>query len=256
MFEAARARGEAALVTYVMGGDPDLATSKAAALACADGGADLLEIGMPFSDPIADGPTIQASTQRALDRGVTPHRVLEMLAGCSGETPLVLMGYYNPILRWGLESFARDAKRAGVSGVIVSDLIPEEAGEWRTACREVGLDSVMLAAPTSTPERMKAVCEASTGFVYLVSRTGVTGAQQTLAADLPNLVRRVQEFTTLPVCVGFGVSRPDQVSEVAIHADGVVIGSWLVDRLAATWDSGRGRDALLEEVRALKAATR
>ncbi|MEQ1936058.1 MAG: tryptophan synthase subunit alpha, partial [Fimbriimonadaceae bacterium] len=222
-FDRLRARGEKALVAFVTAGDPSLAELPGVLGALIKGGADLIEVGIPFSDPIADGPVIQASSQRALDRGVTPRSVLEMLAqgkSTRGDVPVVLMGYYNPILKWGLDEFANAAKAAGVSGVIVCDLIPEEAGDWLNACSTHGLDSIFLAAPTSTDQRLDAVCKASTGFVYAVSRTGVTGSESSLAPDVRVLVERIKVRATVPVCVGFGISQPEHVATVCAVADG------------------------------------
>lgn len=255
-FAALRERGEKALVAFVTAGDPDLDSLPSILSALEEAGADVVEIGIPFSDPIADGPTIQASSQRALDRGVTPSAILEALSRCDASVPIVLMGYMNPILRYGLATFARDASRSGASATIVSDLTPEEAGPWIEASRAVGMDNVFLVAPTSTDARLDAVCKASTGFVYAVSRTGVTGARADVPADVPSLVSRVKSRTSLPVCVGFGISSPEQVREVCGIADGAVVGSWLVTLLAENWRGGAGRKTLVDSVSALKAGTR
>lgn len=241
---------------FVTAGDPSLEELPEILTALQDAGADVLEVGVPFSDPIADGPTIQASSQRALDRGVTPRGVLEALRKVELRIPVVLMGYYNPILRLGLRNFAEDAKAAGASGVIVSDLTPEEAGDWTAASRSAGLDTIFLAAPTSTDQRLDAVCEAATGFVYAVSRTGVTGASHSLPPEAIALVARLRARTDTPICVGFGISRPDHVRDVCAVANGAVVGSWLVDRLATDWGDPVKREALLHDVRALKEATR
>lgn len=241
---------------FVTAGDPSLEELPEILGALQDAGADVLEVGIPFSDPIADGPTIQASSQRALDRGVTPRGVLEALGRAQLHVPVVLMGYYNPILRLGLQSFASDARDAGASGVIVSDLTPEEAGNWRAAARGAGLDTIFLAAPTSTDQRLDAVCNATTGFVYAVSRTGVTGVSKSLPPEATALVDRLRARTETPVCVGFGISRPEHVREVCAVADGAVVGSWLVDRLATDWSDPVKRGGLMNEVRALKEATR
>lgn len=240
-------------MAFVTAGDPSLAELPGVLEALIKGGADLIEVGMPFSDPIADGPVIQASSQRALDRGVTPRSVLEMLAqgkSTRGDVPVVLMGYYNPILKWGLDEFAKAAKAVGVSGVIVCDLIPEEAGDWLHACSTHGLDSIFLAAPTSTDQRLDAVCKASTGFVYAVSRTGVTGNESNLPPDVRGLVERIKVRAAVPVCVGFGISQPEHVATVCAVADGAVVGSFFVQLLA----SGRLSE-LADQVRNLKNAT-
>lgn len=254
-FDHLRERGERALVLFVTAGDPDLDELPSILKCLAEAGADVLEVGLPFSDPIADGPTIQASSQRALDRGVTPSAVLDKLAEVDLPIPVVLMGYYNPILRLGLEGFAAKAQGAGADGVIVSDLIPEEGDPWRAACAAHSLDPVFLAAPTSTDARLDAVCEASRGFVYAVSRTGVTGAVHEVPAQVGELVGRIQARTDTPVCVGFGISRPEHVRSVCAVADGAVVGSWLVESLATAWDRGAGAPDLRRAVASLKAAT-
>lgn len=253
-FAELRAKGHKALVLFVTAGDPSLEQLPAILEALAEGGADIIEIGIPFSDPIADGPTIQASSQRALDRGATPAATLDAIAGFD-KTPLVLMGYYNPILRAGLDDSADSAQAAGVSATIVSDLIPEEADDWISASLAHGLDNIFLAAPTSTDERLDIVCNKASGFVYAVSRTGVTGASSEVPPEVANLVERIKQRTDLPVCVGFGISTPEHVRMVCQVADGAVIGSWLVDKLANEWNNGAGRDALVKEIKALKEAT-
>jgi tryptophan synthase alpha chain len=255
-FASLRERSEKALVAFITAGDPDLESLPTIIAALEEAAVDVIEVGIPFSDPIADGPTIQASSQRALERGVTIAAILTALADVDCRVPIVLMGYMNPILRSGLERFASAAAAAGVSGTIVSDLTPEEAGPWIDASRAAGLDNVFLVAPTSTDRRLDAVCAASSGFVYAVSRTGVTGAKADVPADVGNLVSRVRRRTALPVCVGFGISSPEQVREVCKFADGAVVGSWLVSRIAESWDRGSGREKLVEAVAALKSATR
>lgn len=255
-FANLRVRGEKAFVAYVTAGDPSLEDLPAIIDALIEAKVDVIEIGMPFSDPIADGPTIQASTQRALDRGVTPRAVLEAVSRCPKDVPLVMMGYTNPVHRWGYAAFARDAAAAGLNGTILSDLTPEEAGPWIKASRAAGLDTIFLAAPTSTDARLDAVCGVSSGFVYAVSRTGVTGAASQAPPEVQDLVRRVKARTELPVCVGFGISHPEHVRMVCEVADGAVVGSWLVDLLASTWNEGKGRAQVVERVAELKAATR
>jgi tryptophan synthase alpha chain len=234
MFDACRARGESALVTYVMAGDPDLATSRAMALACAEGGADLLEIGMPFSDPIADGPTIQLAAERALAKGTTVAACLEMAAAVRARTtvPIALMGYVNPVLSYGEARFIEDCARAGVDAVILPDLPPEEAEDFRALARARGVATVFLLAPTSTPARRNAACQAASGFLYFVAVTGVTGARRELSEDLPRQLAEVRAESPVPVVVGFGVSTPAQARELAPLADGVVVGSAIVSRIA------------------------
>ena len=254
-FAQLRTKGEKALVLFVTAGDPSLEQLPAILDALAEGGADIIEIGIPFSDPIADGPTIQASSQRALDRGVTPAAALDAIAAFD-KTPVVLMGYYNPILRAGLDESADSAQAAGVCATIVSDLTPEEADDWISASLAHGLENIFLAAPTSTDERLDIVCKKATGFVYAVSRTGVTGAASAVPPEVTDLVERIKQRTDLPVCVGFGISTPDHVRMVCEVADGAVIGSWLVDKLANEWNNGSGRRALVAAIRELKDATR
>lgn len=255
-FAALHARNEKALVAYVTAGDPSLDDLPAIVEALIEAGADAIEIGMPFSDPIADGPTIQASTQRALDRGVTPGAVLAVAARCPPDVPLVMMGYANIVHRKGWEAFAWEAKAAGLSGTILSDLTPEEAAPWIDASRAAGLDTIFLAAPTSTDARLDAVCGVSSGFVYAVSRTGVTGAANQAPPEVRELVSRIRFRTELPICVGFGISRPEHVRMVSEVADGAVVGSWLVDLLANVWHEGHGRSEVVNRVGELKAATR
>jgi tryptophan synthase alpha chain len=233
-FAGCRARKEAALVTYVMGGDPDLATSRAMALACVEGGADLLEIGMPFSDPIADGPTIQAAGERSLRAGTRVADCLRLAGEVRRRTevPIALMGYVNPVLAYGEERFLDACAAAGVDAVILPDLPPEEAAEFRRLAAERAVRTVFLLAPTSTEGRVAEACAAATGFVYFVSVTGVTGARRALPEDLGHRVAAVRSRSPVPVVVGFGVSSPGQAREVGRFADGVVVGSAIVQRVA------------------------
>lgn len=255
-FARLRARNEHALIAYVTAGDPSLDQLPPILEALVEGGVDVIEVGMPFSDPIADGPTIQASTQRALDRGVTPGAVLDCLGSCNAGVPVLLMGYYNPVLQAGLTDFAERAKLAGVTGAIISDLTPEESDAWTSAARPMGIDTIFLAAPTSTDARLDIVCAKSSGFVYAVSRTGVTGAGSEVPSEVSQLVGRLKARTELPICVGFGISRPEHVRMVCAVADGAVVGSFIVDKLANEWKDGAGRDGFIEAIRELKAATR
>jgi tryptophan synthase alpha chain len=255
-FAELRAKGEKALVCYFTAGDPSLEALPEIVSMLDESGADIIELGLPFSDPIADGPTIQASSQRALDRGVTPTTVLEAVSRCRPSAPVVLMGYTNTAYRWGFEKFAVQAKAAGVSGTILSDLTPEESDAWIAASRAAGLDTIFLASPTSTDARLEAVCARSSGFVYAVSRTGVTGAGREAPPEVRELVARIKAKTDLPVCVGFGISRPDHVRMVCEAADGAVVGSWLVSLLASEWAEGAGREAIARQVRQLKEAAR
>lgn len=255
-FAELQSRDEKALVLFVTAGDPSLEQLPDILRALEEGGADIIELGIPFSDPIADGPTIQASTQRALDRGVTPVKVLQTLAGSKMAVPVIIMGYYNPIHRVGVDKTAEAFSQAGVSGSIVTDVTPEECGDWIAASKKFGLDNIFLAAPTSTDARLEQVCRNSTGFVYAVSRTGVTSASVSVPVEVQGLVSRIKQRTELPVCVGFGVSTPEHVRMVCEVADGAVIGSWLVDQVAREWKDGAGRAALVDQIKSLKAATR
>jgi len=254
-FSELRAKSESALVLFVTAGDPNLDDLPLILEALSQGGADIIEIGLPFSDPIADGPTIQASSQRALDRGINSSVVFESLSNFNGP-PLVLMGYMNSILRRGYDGFAEAARNAGINASIVCDLTPDEAGDWINASQKRGLDNIFLVAPTSTDARLDEVCSKATGFVYAVSRTGVTGAATDVASSAEELVKRVRARTELPVCVGFGISTPDQVREVCRYADGAIIGSWLVEFLHQNWKGGQGRQELVDAVSKLKQATR
>jgi tryptophan synthase alpha chain len=218
----------AALMPYLMGGFPDLDASLAAGLAAADGGADLLELGIPFSDPLADGPVIHSAATAALAAGATPHGVLRVCEGLAGRLPVVLMVYANVVLAAGPEAFALRAASAGAAGLIVPDLPHDEAGEVRSACDSEGLALVPLVAPTTTPERVAEIGAGARGFVYTVSVTGVTGERGELSPDLEATVTRVRASTEVPVAVGFGISTPAHARSVAEIADGVVIGSRLV----------------------------
>ena len=232
-FDRCRAAGESALVTYVMGGDPDPATSLAMALACVEGGADVLELGVPFSDPIADGPTIQAAAQRALARGTTLDDVLEIAARvrARSQIPIALMGYLNPMIAGGVDRLGAACTRAAVDALIVPDLLPEEAGVLAPAAAAGGVKLVHLLAPTSNPARVEAAARAATGFLYFVSVTGVTGARSTLP-EIGPMIASIRRATRLPVVVGFGVSSPDQARALGALADGVVVGSAIVQRIA------------------------
>lgn len=252
-FERARAENRAALIPYLSLGYPTPETSLALAEAAIAAGADLLELGVPFSDPLADGPVIQRAAHVALQGGMTVARCLEMAHSLRQRgivVPLIFMGYYNPILAYGAEAFCRACCEAGVDGLIVPDLPPEEGGELERACETYGLALVYLLAPTSTPERIRLVSERSQGFVYLVSVTGITGPRERLPVDLGAFVRRVREATDKPLAVGFGISTPEQAGQVAALADGVVVGSALV-RLAEEADA---RERIKDLVGALRRA--
>ncbi len=234
-FSDLRSKGEHALIPFITGGDPGILATDPLILEMEAAGADIVEIGVPFSDPLADGKSNQAAYFRALERGVRPRDVLEAVARTRdvSNIPIVLMTYYNPIVRMGLEKFASEASEAGVDGVIVTDLTPEEAGPWIASARQAALDTIFLLAPTSTPERIKQVCEICTGFVYCVSRTGVTGSQASLPPELGDLVLKIRSATDKPIVVGFGISNRNHVEEVCRLADGAVVGSALVDFIHA-----------------------
>ncbi len=234
------AEGRAALVPFLTVGDPDLKTSREAVVTAAEAGADLIELGVPFSDPIADGPVIQAASQRALASGASLPRVLETVSWVRERTdvPIVLFGYANPFFRYGEESLARDAAAAGVDGLLVVDLPPEEARQTVAACRRSEIDRIFLLAPTSDESRMRAVARVASGFVYFVSVTGVTGARSAAPTGIEESVARVRRATRLPVGVGFGISTPEQAAAVAQYSDLVIVGSALV---RAMHEAGRER---------------
>ncbi|MFM7675949.1 MAG: tryptophan synthase subunit alpha [Synechococcus sp.] len=231
-----------ALMPFLMAGDPDLATTRAALLALQHNGADLIELGIPYSDPLADGPVIQAAASRALAAGTTPARVLELLAGLRGELtiPVVLFTYSNPLLNRGMETFCREAAAAGAAGLVVPDLPLEEAEKLSSIAAAEGLDLVLLVAPTTPPERMARIHAASRGFTYLVSVTGVTGVRSNLEGRVEPLVQRLQAQGGSPVAVGFGISGPEQARQVRTWgADGAIVGSALVREMAEAHAAGR-----------------
>ncbi|MCC6403726.1 MAG: tryptophan synthase subunit alpha [Fimbriimonadaceae bacterium] len=250
----ARDEGAKALVAFVTAGDPSLEELPAIMETLADAGADVIELGIPFSDPIADGPTIQAASNRSLGAGTRLTDVLRAVRGFD-RVPILMMGYLNPMLAYGLERLAQDAASAAISGSIVCDLLPDEAGEWRRLSLEAGLDTVFIAAPTCTDERLRTVAEASLGFVYALSRTGVTGSGMEISSDAQGLVARLRRETPKPVYVGFGVSNPSHVREVVSFADGAIVGSPIVDLVCREWKNGQGRETLARYVREMKQAT-
>jgi tryptophan synthase alpha chain len=220
------------LVVYLTAGDPSLEATRAIALAAIDAGAEVIELGVPFSDPLADGPVIQRAMERAVARGVRLADVLQLAREIRAERPaagLVIFSYLNPILRYGLARFAGEAAAAGVDGVLGTDMIVEEAAEYIAELSRVGLAPIFLAAPTSPDERLEAIATHSKGFVYAISRTGITGKQQTMTSDAAALVGRIRRWSTLPVAVGFGISNADHVAQVAEFADAAVVGSAIVE---------------------------
>jgi tryptophan synthase alpha chain len=257
-FAALRETGEMGIVAYITAGDPSMDATLKFVLALEGAGADVVELGVPFSDPLADGPTIQRASERALKAGATLPGILELVRRIrkSSEIPLVLFSYYNPILQMGLEKFAAAASDAGIDGVLATDLSPEESVEYRRILEAHHLDTIFLCAPTSTDERLASIASCSTGFVYLVSRTGVTGAKDTLPDDLPALLRRVRSFTKLPIAVGFGISLPGHVSMLGGLADAAVVGSSLVGEIERSKSSAEASRALRERIGVLKQAAR
>jgi tryptophan synthase alpha chain len=264
-FAALREAGELGIVAYITAGDPSLAATRRFVLALAEAGADLIELGIPFSDPLADGPTIQRASERALKNHVTLASVIDLVREIrsTSEVPLVLFSYYNPILQMGLEKFAAAASRAGADGVLATDLTPEEAADYHRILHAHNLDTIFLGAPTSTDERLAKIASASSGFLYLISRTGVTGAKDSLPDDLPTLIRRARAATHLPIAVGFGISLPGHVSILGGLADAAVVGSALVSEIekATAHDSSpasidRAAFALSGKIRSLKEAAR
>lgn len=230
-----RQRGEVGLIPYLTVGYPDVATTVTLVTMLEEVGADLVELGVPFSDPLADGPTIQRASFHALQQGITFNRCLEAVAAIRAQgvrVPLVLMGYYNPLLAHGLSAAARDAAQAGADGFIVADLPAEEAAPFRSVCAEAELALVPLLAPTSNAGRVAAGCVGARGFVYCVSLTGVTGARERLAPEVARLVETVRQHTTLPVAVGFGIARREHIAAVGAFADAAVVGSALLDVIA------------------------
>ena len=246
------------LVAYITAGDPSLATSEKIVLAAAEAGADVIELGVPFSDPVADGPTIQRASERALRSATSLAGVIDLVRRLRLQTdvPLMLFSYFNPILQMGVEKFAEAAAKAGADGVLATDLTPEEAAEYRAAMQAHGLDTIFLAAPTSTDERLAKIAEVSSGFLYLISRTGVTGARESFPEDLPALARRARRFTKLPLAVGFGISQPVHVTVLGGIADAAVVGSALVAEIEKAERADSAAAAVAALVRRLKTAAR
>lgn len=236
-FEELKAEGKKAFIPFITAGDPDLKTTISLVLSLESAGADIIELGVPFSDPIADGPSIQRSSLRALKSGTSLKDIIKIVMDIRSKTqiPIVLMSYYNPIFRYGVKRFAKSAVESGVDGVIVADLPPEEAGELISSAREDELATVFLIAPTSTAERIKLISQVCTGFVYCVSLTGVTGARDHISDMLIPTLNRIKEHTDKPVAVGFGVSNPDQAKRVAGISDGVIVGSAIVNIIEANF---------------------
>jgi tryptophan synthase alpha chain len=257
-FAELRAAGELGIIAYITAGDPTLDATHKFVLALAEAGADVIELGVPFSDPLADGPTIQRASERALKSGTTLAGVLELVSRIrqSSQVPLVLFSYYNPILQMGLEKFATAAAKAGADGVLVTDLTPEESDDYRRILRGHQLDTIFLAAPTSSDERLKLISASTSGFLYIISRTGVTGAKDSLPDELPGLLRRAHHFTDLPIAVGFGISLPGHVSVLGGLADAAVVGSALVSEIEKASTPDAAAMALRDRIHKLKEAAR
>lgn len=258
-FAQLKQEGRAALVTYTTGGDPDYATSLAILKGLPKAGADVIELGMPFTDPMADGPAIQAAALRALKNGQTLAKTLDMVREFrqeEAETPLVLMGYYNPIHRYGVERFLTEARDAGVDGLIVVDLPPEHDAELCDPAQAVGIDFIRLTTPTTDNNRLPRVLNSSSGFVYYVSVAGVTGAGSATTEHIEHAVERLRQFTQLPLCVGFGIRTPEQARVVAQLADGVVVGSALVDQIVKAQSSTEAVEGVLSLCGSLAEAVR
>ena len=252
-FKRLRDEGGTAFIPYIMAGDPSLGRTRKLVHLLEDAGADIIELGVPFSDPLADGPVIQRAAERALIKKVTLGSVIRTVGTLrkSTQIPIVLMTYYNPVFRYGVGRFVREAAAAGVDGVIVPDLPPDEAGPLITPARKAGLDTVFLVAPTSTPERMRLVAKKSTGFIYYVSITGITGSRLALGRTQRESIGALKAMTKKPVALGFGVSTPREAHAVSRMADGVIVGSAIVKRVA----SGMSDIGLKRFIRSLRAQT-
>jgi tryptophan synthase alpha chain len=229
-FQELKATQRKAFIPYITAGDPDLKTSLELILALDRAGADVIEVGVPFSDPIGDGPVIQRATERALESHTTLRDILQLGVEVrkKSEIPMLMMSYYNPLLHYGLDKLAHDAVASGFDGILASDLTVEESGPFIDAMSKVGLNTIFLVAPTSSPDRIRKIAETSTGFLYAVSRTGVTGERQELSTELRSFLQTLRGYTQLPIAVGFGISRPEHVQAVWQEADGAVVGSALV----------------------------
>jgi len=257
-FAQLKKRGEKALITYVMAGDPSLQETEQLVVELEQAGADIIELGVPFSDPIADGPVIQQAAERALRSGTTLRAILSMITGLRTRTqiPLVLMAYYNSIHAFGPERFCQEAAQAGVDGLIMPDMPPDEAGPLKGPAAAAGLPLIFLLAPTSTAERRAFVARQSQGFVYYVSLTGITGAKLLNIADVGKNVEKIRKVTRVPVAVGFGVATPEDAANVAAIADGVIVGSAIVKQIAAYREKPEMVKHVAEFVRSLKTAMR
>lgn len=257
-FAELRRAAELGLIAYITAGDPSLEATEEIVLAAAGAGADVIELGVPFSDPIADGPVIQRASDRALRTGTTIHGIFDLVGRLrrKSQVPLVLFSYFNPILQVGLEKFADRAAQVGIDGVLVTDLIPEESSEYRRIVRAAGLDTIFLAAPTTPPERIGHIAEVSTGFLYLVSRTGVTGQRESMPEDLASLIARTRKATSLPLAVGFGLSQPEHLRALAGKVEAAVVGSALVAEIERSSSPAGAAESVAARIAALKRGAR
>lgn len=233
-FKQLKKSGRKALIPYIMSGDPSLEATKKFIADLEAAGADLIELGVPFSDPLADGPTIQRAHERGLQNGVTLRKVLALVREIrqTSNIPLILMTYYNPVFKFGIEAFVKEAVGAGADGVIIPDLIPDEADDFIPVARKYKLDTIFLLAPTSTPDRLNKVVKAATGFIYYVSITGITGAKLSVGDPMRDTLKLIQGRTSKPVAIGFGISNPEEAAKMSALADGVIIGSAIVKLIA------------------------
>ncbi len=250
-FERLKKEGRGAFIPYITAGDPDLETTESLIIELARAGADVLELGVPFSDPMADGPVIQRASERALRRPIGVSEILDLVerVRTKCDIPIVLFTYFNPLLRLAGEDKGEMLRRAGIDGVLITDLIPEEAGGFVEEMRRSGIDTIFLVAPTSTDERIRLIAGMSSGFIYVVARTGVTGVRENVSSDVRSIVERVRRYSTLPVAVGFGISKPEHLREVWRYADGAVVGS----RLVLEVENHLGDPLLVEKVARLAA---
>src|ERR1044072_8663046 len=251
--DAFRQQNKKGLIPFITAGDPDLATTEQLLISLSQSGAMLIELGVPFSDPMADGPVIQRASERALKHSFGLQDILDTAARARKQidTPIILFSYYNPLLQFGLQRLAQAVSEAGVDGVLVTDLTPEESGEFEATLREHDLDMIFLVAPTSTDERLRLVAEHASGFIYAVSRAGVTGTREKVSAEAEKLVNRMRQFSPLPIAVGFGISNAEQVADVSRYADAVVVGSAIVaemERLMGSGDVARQVGEFLDRI--------
>mgnify|MGYP000913810407 CR=1 FL=1 len=249
-FNELRRNGKKALIPFITGGNPSLEMTKGLIESLAESGCDIIEIGIPYSDPVADGPTLQRAAQRSLANGTNIQDLFDLVADIRGylDIPIVFLAYYNCIYNYGIKNFAKSASCSGVDGIIVPDLPPEEASFFEEAAWNEGIDTIFLVAPTSTEKRLKLISEHSRGFIYCVSLTGVTGARQSLCSGFEEFMAKVRRFTDKPLCVGFGISTPEMASHVGKIADGIIVGSAIVDMLESSLTSGEGEKESLNKI--------